>query len=306
MVSGYATTGDIVSPRRTFIQMPAKNVVSWNAMIAGFVNSHMFDEAVSVFHHMLIDGKCKPDQTTLISTLSASTHLNSVKHRKWIRKNKLSVVSCQFHYSSQCFDRYVDLLAEGSYLLPNFSSPIHSIDTTYDIFHTQREGPSAINGSGGVIESIYVLIFLIFAPKKEKAKVLGLLLCILALFSAVALVSIFAIHKEKQRKLLCGFASSLFSMIMYASPLSVMRVVITTNSVEYMPFLLSLFVFVCGTCWFIYGLIGKDIFLIVSNGFGSVLGAMQLILYAIYYKNKGDNKKPSMDGSLEIGLTNPH
>ncbi|KAI3460512.1 hypothetical protein Pfo_017175 [Paulownia fortunei] len=95
MVSGYGMTGDIESARRIFSQMPAKNVVSWNAMIAGCVNSHMFDEALSVFHHMLIDGKCKPDQTTLISILSACTHLNSLEHGKWIesyiRKNKFEL-----------------------------------------------------------------------------------------------------------------------------------------------------------------------------------------------------------------------
>ncbi|KAL0369306.1 UNVERIFIED_CONTAM: PsbP domain-containing protein 4, chloroplastic [Sesamum calycinum] len=121
---------------------------------------------------------------------------------------------------------------------------------------------------------------------------------------AVVLVSLFASHKEKQRKLICGFASTIFSIIMYASPLSVMRVVIKTKSVEYMPFLLSLFVFLCGCCWLVYGLIGKDIFLVVPNGFGTVLGTMQLILYSIYRKNEGEAKKPSTDGSLEMGLSN--
>lgn len=93
MVSGYAMSGDIVSAKRIFDQMPAKSVVSWNAMIAGCVNIHIFGEALSIFHQMLIDGKCKPDQTTLISVLSACTHLNSHEHGKWIEsyitKNKI-------------------------------------------------------------------------------------------------------------------------------------------------------------------------------------------------------------------------
>ncbi|KAK6131491.1 hypothetical protein DH2020_034768 [Rehmannia glutinosa] len=167
---------------------------------------------------------------------------------------------------------------------------------------------SVINGTGAVIETVYVLIFLIFAPKKEKAKILGLLLCILAIFSTIALVSVFAFHgKPKKKQLLCGFAATVFSIIMYASPLSVMRMVIKTKSVEYMPFLLSLFVFLCGTSWFTYGLIGKDKFLYIPNGFGSLLGAMQLILYAIYRNNKGDDtKKPTTDGTLEMGLPKAH
>ncbi|KAL3634802.1 hypothetical protein CASFOL_021856 [Castilleja foliolosa] len=94
-VSGYAMSGDIESAKIVFNQMPLKNVVSWNAMIAGFVNSHKFDEALQVFHHMLTDKKVKPDQMTLISTLSACTHLNSLEHGKWIesyiRKNKFEL-----------------------------------------------------------------------------------------------------------------------------------------------------------------------------------------------------------------------
>ncbi|KAL2503660.1 Bidirectional sugar transporter SWEET1 [Abeliophyllum distichum] len=161
---------------------------------------------------------------------------------------------------------------------------------------------TAINGTGAVIESIYVLIFLIFAPKKDKAKILGLVISILAVFSTIAVVSIFGFHESKKRKLLCGFAASIFSIIMYASPLSVMRMVIKSKSVEYMPFCLSLFVFLCGTSWFIYGLIGKDPFLAVPNGFGCGLGAMQLILYAIYRGNKGETGKTSRNESLELGI----
>ncbi|KAL2467839.1 Bidirectional sugar transporter SWEET [Forsythia ovata] len=162
---------------------------------------------------------------------------------------------------------------------------------------------TAINGTGAVIESIYVLIFLIFAPKKEKAKILGLVISILAVFSTIAVVSVFGLHDSKKRKLLCGFAASIFSIIMYASPLSVMRMVIQSKSVEYMPFCLSLFVFLCGTCWFIYGLIGNDPFLAVPNGFGCGLGAMQLILYVIYRGNKGETKKTCRNESLELGIS---
>ena len=42
------------------------------------------------------------------------------------------------------------------------------------------------------------------------------------------------------------------------------RLVIKTKSVEYMPFFLSLFCFLCGTSWFIFGLLGRDVFVAVS------------------------------------------
>ncbi|XP_074584005.1 bidirectional sugar transporter SWEET1a-like [Curcuma longa] len=145
---------------------------------------------------------------------------------------------------------------------------------------------STVNGAGAAVEAIYVVIFLVFAPKKGKAKMMGLLALVLSIFSSVALVSLLALHGQR-RKVFCGFAAAIFSICMYASPLSIMRLVIKTKSVEYMPFLLSLFVFLCGTSWFVYGLLGRDPFVAVPNGCGSLLGAMQLILYAIYRNKKG-------------------
>ncbi|GAV76647.1 MtN3_slv domain-containing protein [Cephalotus follicularis] len=164
---------------------------------------------------------------------------------------------------------------------------------------------STINGTGAVIESIYVVVFIIYAPKKEKGKILGLSTFVLTVFCAVAFVSLFALHGNP-RKLFCGFAASIFSIIMYASPLSIMRMVIRTKSVEFMPFFLSLFVFLCGTSWFVFGLLGHDPFVSVPNGFGCGLGAIQLILYFIYRNNKGAPKQTTNDESLELGLEKPN
>ncbi|KAJ8450372.1 hypothetical protein Cgig2_004829 [Carnegiea gigantea] len=128
-----------------------------------------------------------------------------------------------------------------------------------------------INGAGAVLETIYVLIFLVFAPKKEKLKVGSLFALVLSVFAAIAL-----------------------------------RLVIKTRSVEYMPFFLSLFCFLCGTSWFIYGLLGQDPFVAVPNGFGCALGASQLILYMIYYKKKPkDQMKTTTTQDVELGQASP-
>ncbi|XP_043726259.1 bidirectional sugar transporter SWEET1-like [Telopea speciosissima] len=170
---------------------------------------------------------------------------------------------------------------------------------------------STINGTGAVIESVYALIFIIYAPKKVKAKILGLFTFVLTVFAAIALVSIVALHGHT-RKLFCGLAATIFSIVMYASPLSIMRLVIKTKSVEYMPFFLSLFCFLCGTSWFIFGLLGHDPFVAVPNGFGSALGTLQLILYAIYRNNKSGggaaktSKTTTVDESVEMGNGKAH
>ncbi|KAL8134377.1 hypothetical protein AgCh_009414 [Apium graveolens] len=163
---------------------------------------------------------------------------------------------------------------------------------------------SALNGTGAGIEAIYVLIFLIYAPKKEKLKILGILTFVLTVFCTIAFISIFVLHHQK-RKIFCGLAAAIFSVIMYGSPLSVMRLVIRTRSVEYMPFLLSLFSFLCGTSWCIFGLLGEDLFVAIPNGVGGGLGIVQLILYAIYYNGKGKLASSTKDEpSMEMEFAN--
>ncbi|XP_065848177.1 bidirectional sugar transporter SWEET1 [Euphorbia lathyris] len=168
---------------------------------------------------------------------------------------------------------------------------------------------STINGTGAAIETIYVIMFIIYAPKKQKGKILGLFTLVLTIFATVALVSLFALHGQA-RKLFCGFAATIFSIIMYASPLSIIKLVIKTKSVEYMPFFLSLFVFLCGTSWFVFGLLGHDPFVAVPNGFGCGLGALQLLLYFIYRKNKGKggetDQKPPSASALQMGPDKPN
>ncbi|XP_024923937.1 pentatricopeptide repeat-containing protein At2g29760, chloroplastic [Ziziphus jujuba] len=84
MISGYSMIGDLKSARSIFDQMPVRNVVSWNAMISCYVHNHMFDQALHIFSEMLMEGKFRPDQTTLISVLRACSHLGSLEHGKWV------------------------------------------------------------------------------------------------------------------------------------------------------------------------------------------------------------------------------
>ncbi|KAK4758432.1 hypothetical protein SAY87_019733 [Trapa incisa] len=95
MISGYTIIGDLKSAEALFRRMPLKNTVSWNAMMAGYVHNHQFDKALSVFHRMLGDKTCEPNQATLISALSACSHLGSLEQGKWIdsyiKKNNLEL-----------------------------------------------------------------------------------------------------------------------------------------------------------------------------------------------------------------------
>eukprot|EP01018_Ginkgo_biloba_P021612 Gb_27137 [translate_table: standard] len=154
---------------------------------------------------------------------------------------------------------------------------------------------STVNGSGAVLEFIYICLFLLYAPPKPRIKIFILFMGGLAFFIAVAVISLAALH-HNARKLFVGVIAATFSASMYASPLSIMRLVIRTKSVEYMPFFLSFFGFLCSASWFLYGIFGNDPFVAAPNGIGAFLGAAQLVLYFIY-KDSTPSKNGVVTGS---------
>ncbi|MCD9640236.1 Bidirectional sugar transporter sweet1 [Datura stramonium] len=162
---------------------------------------------------------------------------------------------------------------------------------------------ATINGAGAAIELIYVLIFFFYAPNKQKGKILAMFVLVVSAFTGAAVISVLAFH-GKNRKLFCGTAATVFSIVMYGSPLSIIRLVIRTKSVEYMPFFLSFAVVVSCTCWFVYAMLGMDPFIGTSTGVGLGLGLVQLILYFIYCDKSVLNRKTCADDEMGNGHTN--
>lgn len=162
-----------------------------------------------------------------------------------------------------------------------------------------------VDMAGAGIELIYVIIFIVFAPKREKGKIFGILGLVLSLFGTISVMSVFVL-KFNGARLFCGFAMVMSSVAMYASPLSVMRMVIRTKSTEFMPFFLSLFVLIYAISWFIIGLLHQDPFLAVGSGLGTGLGIIQLIMYARYRNNPAEKYSKFAKGSLDIGLSQTH
>ncbi|CAK9195007.1 unnamed protein product [Sphagnum troendelagicum] len=157
-----------------------------------------------------------------------------------------------------------------------------------------------INAAGCIIELSYLIIYLLFATKKIKMKVLKLLLLVVVAYISVVVLVLELVHDKSRRKLIFGTLCVVVTVAMYASPLTVMSMVIRTRSVEFMPFLLSLFNFINGAVWFGYAFVGQlDIFIAVPNGLGALSGIVQLILYAMY-KNATPVKSPDTGAAKKI------
>ncbi|PSR91418.1 Bidirectional sugar transporter like [Actinidia chinensis var. chinensis] len=158
-----------------------------------------------------------------------------------------------------------------------------------------------INGFGTFIEFVYLLLFLWYSDRRKRLKVLVIMLVECVALATLALLVLTLTHSTKLRSTIVGSIAMLGNVMMYASPLSVMRMVVSTKSVEYMPLSLSLASFANGICWTIYALIRFDPFIVAPNGLGTLLGLAQIILYDTFYKS---TKRQMLErqSKVEMGL----
>ncbi|KAI9077538.1 hypothetical protein K1719_025410 [Acacia pycnantha] len=170
-----------------------------------------------------------------------------------------------------------------------------------------------VNGVGIALELAYVLIYFWYASAKGKVQVAMTAIPVLIVFCITAIVSAFAFHDHRHRKLLVGSIGLVVSVAMYGSPLVVMKKVIKTKSVEFLPLPLSLCSFVAGVLWMTYGLLIRDIFVAGPSVVGLPLAILQLVLHCKYWKKKvmeepikGDVEKGNLEKEglqVEMGGT---
>ncbi|XP_022924129.1 bidirectional sugar transporter SWEET5 [Cucurbita moschata] len=161
-----------------------------------------------------------------------------------------------------------------------------------------------INGIGFFIELAYVSIFFIYSPWIKRRKMLIVLLIESIFFATVVLITLLVFHTTISRSYFVGILCIIFNIGMYTSPLTVMRLVIKTKSVKYMPFTLSLANFCNGIVWAIYALLKFDPNVLIPNSLGALSGLIQLILYATYYRTTNwDNDDTSSTRRAEVQMS---
>ncbi|XP_057872199.2 pentatricopeptide repeat-containing protein At3g24000, mitochondrial [Cryptomeria japonica] len=83
MIAGYAQHGQCEQALKLFCQMQHRDLVSWNSMIAMHAQNRHNEEALKLFHSMLQDA-IKPDEFTLVSIVSACANLASLEQSKGV------------------------------------------------------------------------------------------------------------------------------------------------------------------------------------------------------------------------------
>ncbi|KAM7274312.1 hypothetical protein ACFE04_028976 [Oxalis oulophora] len=142
-----------------------------------------------------------------------------------------------------------------------------------------------INVVGCAIETIYIALYIAYAPKQSKMYTMRLLILVnFGGFCAIMLLTHF-ISNGPLRVEVLGWICVIFATSVFAAPLSIMRLVIRTKSVEFMPLPLSVCLTMSAFGWLFYGIFLKDMYIMAPNVLGVLFGVIQIALYMVY-RNK--------------------
>ncbi|PIA41998.1 hypothetical protein AQUCO_02100084v1 [Aquilegia coerulea] len=112
LVSFYSSHGDLEYARKVFDRIQEKNVVSWTAMITGYVKLKEYTEGLALFYRMQIEG-AEINESTLVNVLCACANLGAFEMGKWIHgyidKNKIFL-------NSSLATALVDMYAKCGYI----------------------------------------------------------------------------------------------------------------------------------------------------------------------------------------------
>ncbi|KAH7440096.1 hypothetical protein KP509_04G091100 [Ceratopteris richardii] len=155
-----------------------------------------------------------------------------------------------------------------------------------------------ISAISGAFQIFYIALYLWFGSKQQRMKTIGILILLCGAFACVVIISMQFKDKVEPVESV-GIVCIISAVLSNAAPLTIMHKVIKTSSVEFMPFTLSLSLFLNGASWLSYALVIKDMYLLIPNSIGVTLGAAQLALYA-FFRIRG-TKKAKLQG-IEVGF----
>ncbi|KAG9141080.1 hypothetical protein Leryth_001588 [Lithospermum erythrorhizon] len=115
--------------RKVFLDVPIRDVVTWNTIIGGYVKQGFFKKALAFFREML-DSNIDPDGFTFSSVITACARLGALDHAKWIH--------------GLMGERRIELNYILSAALIDMYSKCGRIDTAISIFHSTQPNDVSI------------------------------------------------------------------------------------------------------------------------------------------------------------------
>lgn len=134
------------------------------------------------------------------------------------------------------------------------------------------------NVIGASFMAIYVVIFLVLPNREHRVKIY----CQSAVaFALVGVAVAIALLVESPDEIF-GASAVTLNILKYASPLSVARHAIATQSTEFLPLPLTLASFACGVLWGVHGVALEDFWIVVPNVAGILCASAQIALHVRY------------------------
>ncbi|KAJ0968597.1 hypothetical protein J5N97_025514 [Dioscorea zingiberensis] len=86
MIAGYMGAGEIERALEMFDAMPVRNSVTWNAVIAGFVENGRSEDGLKLFRRMLYAVEVRPNPSSLSSVLLGCSNLSALELGKQVHQ----------------------------------------------------------------------------------------------------------------------------------------------------------------------------------------------------------------------------
>ncbi|KAI5076873.1 hypothetical protein GOP47_0008938 [Adiantum capillus-veneris] len=113
LVDMYAKCSDLSEAQRVFDELPSRDVVSWNTLIAGYAQEGAAQRALNCFEEMQSEGM-RPNAATCASVLNVHNHQGLVEEGQALFLNMS--VTYGVKPSLECYTCMIDLLGRAGHL----------------------------------------------------------------------------------------------------------------------------------------------------------------------------------------------
>ena len=131
-----------------------------------------------------------------------------------------------------------------------------------------RTLPLVCNTVGTSFQLFYLLVYLAFCKRRAYYGAVVLATLLVPAAAALLMLVVFPQPVEYYTTGL-GVAATVLNIFMYASPLTIIGLVVRTRSVEYMPLPITLACGFCSCSWVVYGIYVGDIYITTVRMAGS-------------------------------------
>lgn len=144
LMAGFVQNGNVDSALELFNEMPESDLISLNTIIGALVQESRFEEAVELFREMETEGILKADRVTMVAIASACGYLGALDLSKWAHAyiNKYGI-----RYDMKLETTLIDMFARCG----DFDNAMHIFDNMKErdvSAWTAAIGTMAMNGNG--------------------------------------------------------------------------------------------------------------------------------------------------------------